>query len=211
MAKHLDATVLNTKLAKIASGIRYAMLTVDPANFGAMSKLGEATLVAASNNGVDGTSGAYTFAPGASNANGTINRKVTVAVSGQITATATGICTHQAIHDNSSVLLLVDTVGPVTQTGTAQAGAASTITLAAAASATDNIYNGYGVRITSGTGAGQDRIISGYVGATKVATVSAAWTVQPNSTSVYEVFGFAVTSGAAYSVNSFSHEEGQPT
>jgi hypothetical protein len=71
--------------------------------------------------------------------------------------------------------------------GTAQAGAASTITLAAGASATTDIYKGNYVAITSGTGAGQSRVITGYVGGTLVATVSRAWTTNPDNTSVYSV------------------------
>jgi|TARA_R100000093_G_scaffold28462_2_gene15753 hypothetical protein len=70
---------------------------------------------------------------------------------------------------------------------TAQAGGASTITLHAGAIATDDIYNGSSVIIQSGTGVGQERVISDYVGATKVATVSVAWTTQPDNTSVFTV------------------------
>ena len=73
------------------------------------------------------------------------------------------------------------------RTGTAQAGASTTITLDAGAVATDDIYNGASITITSGTGAGQTRIISDYVGSTKVATVSTSWTTTPNSTSVFSV------------------------
>lgn len=69
--------------------------------------------------------------------------------------------------------------------GTAQAGGASSITLDAGASATDNLYNGLRVRIISGTGAGQSRVILGYVGSTKVATVTPAWTTNPASGSVF--------------------------
>lgn len=72
-------------------------------------------------------------------------------------------------------------------TGTAQAGGASTITLAAGASAVDDAYNNMTVRITGGTGSGQERKISDYVGATKVATVSVAWTTAPDATSTYSV------------------------
>ena len=76
--------------------------------------------------------------------------------------------------------------------GTAQAGAALSITLAAGASATNDYYNGGIVVITSGTGAGQGRLIEdaagGYVGATKVATVTTAWTTNPDATSVYMIF-----------------------
>lgn len=73
------------------------------------------------------------------------------------------------------------------RTGTAQAGASTTITLDASASATDDLYNGASITITSGTGAGQTRIISDYVGSTKVATVSTSWTTTPNSTSVFSI------------------------
>jgi hypothetical protein len=73
-----------------------------------------------------------------------------------------------------------------TDTGTAQGGAATSITLAATASATDDVYNGMTVYISSGTGSGQIKVITDYVGSTKVATVS-AWTTNPDNTSVYEV------------------------
>lgn len=75
----------------------------------------------------------------------------------------------------------------VLHTGTAQAGAASTITLANAAIATDNIYQGELIQIVSGTGAGQVRVILSYVGATRLATVGRAWTAQPDATSVYRI------------------------
>lgn len=82
--------------------------------------------------------------------------------------------------------------GQPVRDGTAQAGAASTITLDAGASATDNLYTGGTVRIIGGTGAGQSaRAIVGYVGASKVATVSPAWTVQPDNTSVFVITGVA--------------------
>lgn len=74
-----------------------------------------------------------------------------------------------------------------TVTGTAQAGAATTITLAASASALNDVYNNYTVYITSGTGVGQSRIINDYVGSTKVATVSVAWDTNPDATSVYSL------------------------
>ncbi len=73
------------------------------------------------------------------------------------------------------------------RTGTAQAGGSSTITLDSGASATDDIYNGATVTITGGTGSGQIRVISDYVGSTKVSTVSTAWTTQPDNTSTFSV------------------------
>ena len=71
--------------------------------------------------------------------------------------------------------------------GTAQSGPVSTITGASTASATDDAYNGMQVWIVDKTGKGQVRTISDYVGSTRVATVSAAWTTQPDATSVYRI------------------------
>lgn len=71
--------------------------------------------------------------------------------------------------------------------GVAQAGAASTITLRSGASAVDSFYNGLEVEIVRGTGIGQTRTITAYVGSTKVATVDVAWGTNPDSTSVYKV------------------------
>jgi len=75
---------------------------------------------------------------------------------------------------------------PVIVTGTASAGGASTITLAAALGA-DNLCNGCIIKITSGTGAKQARVIIGYVNSTQVATVDRAWTTNPDNTSVYAI------------------------
>lgn len=84
---------------------------------------------------------------------------------------------------------------PVYVTGTAQAGAASTITLASTASATDDEYNGMLVRTTGGTGGGagsgdysnQARVVIDYVGATKVATISGTWQTNPSSDTTYDL------------------------
>ncbi len=71
--------------------------------------------------------------------------------------------------------------------GTAQGGSTSTITLDAGASATNGLYFNNWVHITSGTGAGQYALITGYVGATKVATISPNWTTAPDATSLFEI------------------------
>ncbi len=77
----------------------------------------------------------------------------------------------------------------IIRAATAQAGAASTITLDASASGTDDTYAGYRIRITSGTGAGQgNRLITDYVGATKIATIGPDWTTNPDNTSVFEIY-----------------------
>ena len=85
-----------------------------------------------------------------------------------------------------------------THTGTSQGGSSTTIVLASSASTTDDIYNGMTVYISSGTGSGQIRVITDYVGSTKTATVS-DWTtdsgVAPQTDSVYEVMPtIAITS-----------------
>jgi hypothetical protein len=77
--------------------------------------------------------------------------------------------------------------GSSLETGAAQAGASTSITLASGASATTNIYVGFYIRIATGTGAGQVRKIVGYNGTTKVADVEAAWGTNPDSTSVYAI------------------------
>lgn len=75
----------------------------------------------------------------------------------------------------------------IEHSGTAAAGGASTITLDAGASGSDDAYNTMVVRLTGGTGSGQERVISDYVGATKVATVSVAWGTPPDATSTFGV------------------------
>jgi len=72
--------------------------------------------------------------------------------------------------------------------GTAQSGSTSTtLKLRSGASFSDDAYNNLTVQIISGTGAGQSRTITDYVGSTKVATVNSAWTTTPNNTSVYKI------------------------
>ena len=72
-------------------------------------------------------------------------------------------------------------------TGTAQAGAAGTITLAAAASAVDDAYQYFRISIDGGTGAGQSGVIRSYNGTTKVATMYEDWSTAPDVTSTYTI------------------------
>lgn len=81
--------------------------------------------------------------------------------------------------------------GATTDTGTAQAGTANTITLKSASSFTsDDQPNGMFIEITAGTGAGQTRHIDDYVGATKVLTVFPDWDTAPDNTSSYSISPF---------------------
>jgi hypothetical protein len=70
---------------------------------------------------------------------------------------------------------------------TAQAGAATTITLADTADDLDDTYNNLEITIISGTGSGQTKTITDYVGSTRVATVDSAWSTNPDATSVYTI------------------------
>lgn len=71
-------------------------------------------------------------------------------------------------------------------TGTATAGAASTLTNAAK-NWTTNQWTNYQIRITSGTGAGQIRTIASNTAS--VITVASNWTTNPDVTSVYSIEG----------------------
>lgn len=72
------------------------------------------------------------------------------------------------------------------RTGTAQAGATTSITLDAGASAVTNFYVNTTIQITGGTGAGQARLITAYNGTTKVATVG-TWATTPGASSTFAI------------------------
>jgi hypothetical protein len=69
-------------------------------------------------------------------------------------------------------------------TGKATAGAASTITIATGL----NIRAGQVLELHGGTGAGQSLVVNSYVTGTGVVTLENAWTVQPDSTSLYTIW-----------------------
>lgn len=83
---------------------------------------------------------------------------------------------------------MAETITAAAVTGSATAGGAGTITLAAGASAVDDFYNGMVISITSGTGNGHIGLITDYVGSTKVATVQASTaTFVPAAASAYSI------------------------
>ena len=65
---------------------------------------------------------------------------------------------------------------------TAQSGAAGSITLDAGASAVNDFYKDVLVLLVSNTGAGQARLITGYTGATQVASTVPNWITNPDAT-----------------------------
>lgn len=120
--------------------------------------------------------------------------------------------------DASGNVSLVPSQSPVVNTGTATAGAASTITLAVGASTTASTYNGLTVALISGTGAGQARTITGYTTG-RVATVDRSWTTIPDATTVYAVLdrvgprldtSLAVTAGTVSDKTGYSLTQGFP-
>jgi hypothetical protein len=92
----------------------------------------------------------------------------------------------------ATILTMHPRVLPILESGTAQAGAAVSITLASGAAAFD--LTGCFVRTTGGTGGGgaggannQARKITAYNASTKVATVTPNWETTPDVTTTYDV------------------------
>lgn len=74
--------------------------------------------------------------------------------------------------------------------GTAQSATDTTLVLRAAAAFADNELNGCLIYISGGTGAGQVRQITSYVGSTDTATVP-TWTTTPSGTITYMILPFS--------------------
>ena len=70
--------------------------------------------------------------------------------------------------------------------GTATAGAATTITLQTALGADDRVI-GCEIDLTGGTGSGQTRTATDYVNSTQVLTVDRPWTTNPDNTTTYKI------------------------
>lgn len=71
--------------------------------------------------------------------------------------------------------------------GTAQAGAAHSITLDAGETAGDHIFNRNLIVLLGGTGVGQTRTIVDYASSSKVAVVDRDWVTNPDATSEYTI------------------------
>lgn len=96
----------------------------------------------------------------------------------------------QPVSGNSTYIVYATTDSQSGYIGTAQAGGVATVTLGTDASSTNDAYDNALVKIVSGTGAGQIRTAlatGSYVGATNVLTVTAAWDIPPDNTSVVAV------------------------
>lgn len=100
------------------------------------------------------------------------------------TAPKWGRCFRAAGH--SETLLAADV------TGTATAGTANTITLAAGASAVDGFYNGMPLDVTAGANVGFPNFVTAYNGTTKVATLAKSATGAYGATSAYAIRANAI-------------------
>jgi len=125
------------------------------------------------------------------------NALVSSRVDASVGAMAANVVTAAAIADAAidRATFAADTGLQTIRSGTAQAGAASAITLDASASATTNFYKFTVVLLTGGTGAGQVRLIAGYDGTTKIATVTPAFFTAPDNTSTFAILPWAYVPG----------------
>jgi hypothetical protein len=85
-------------------------------------------------------------------------------------------------YDGTDVYEIIETT---VENGIAQSGTSSGIALASTSDKTDGHYNGWYITIVSGTGLNQSNTIEAYTGSNQLATVTNAWTIQPDNTSVY--------------------------
>lgn len=87
----------------------------------------------------------------------------------------------------------------VENSGNVVSSTSASVVLPSAASAVDGFYTGMEIYITQNTGAGQRRVITAYTGATRTATV-AAWTVNPDATSTYQISALSINVGTGKGV-----------
>ena len=107
----------------------------------------------------------------------------------------------KTVPDATSEYVLIATEGREhVNEGAAQGGGASTVTLNAQASASDDAYIGQTIFLRSGTGEDQARRVSDYNGSTKVATVDRPWDTIPAAGTGYVMLPSAVISQVVYDV-----------
>jgi hypothetical protein len=115
------------------------------------------------------------------------------------TAWGSGAITAASIADGAidRATFAADTGLQTVRSNTAQAGAATSITLDAGASSTTDFFDGCTILLTGGTGSGQYRLVTAYNGTTKVATVTPAWATNPDNTSTFAILPRGIADLAA--------------
>jgi hypothetical protein len=190
--------------AAIATGVWQDAVSGD---FTTASSIGKALYIA---NVVPGAAGGHFIA--GTNAATTITTGLTTTFTGNLTGSVasvtgavgsvtgavgsvTGAVGSIASGGITRASLAADTGLQPIRSNTAAAGSGTTITLDAGASATNSFYNNDLILLTGGTGAGQARFISAYVGSTQVATV-ATWATNPDNTTTFAILPFDAVAGA---------------
>ncbi len=161
-----------------------------------------------------------TNAPTAGDFTATMKTSIGTAVAASAVASVTGAVGSVASGGISRASFAAETGLQSIRSNTASGGAASSITLDGAASATNNYYSGLLVYLTGGTGAGQVRKGRGYVGSSKVLTVTPAWTTTPDNTTTFallssmsewdEVVGDHLASGSTGAALNAAGSAGDP-
>lgn len=119
-----------------------------------------------------------------------VGQSRTIAYYNGTTKTATIAGTWAVTPDNTSVYAIrmantpiIDATGDLL----ASVSNSTTVVLGSGASTVDSIYVGATLKIIAGTGAGQTRTITAYIGSNKTATVDHAYVPTPDATSVYRI------------------------
>jgi len=116
-----------------------------------------------------------------------VNTQVGITFSVELAGSGTA-GTASAVADLLRCCAMAQTVTASAVTGTAAAGAANTITLAAGTSTVNDFYCGQIISISSGTGSGHIGVVTAYNGTSKVATVAPiSTTFVPGASSAYTI------------------------
>lgn len=128
---------------------------------------------------------------------GTMGGLVNTASGAPSAATIAGAVWDEATAGHNSFGTFGQTL-QVMGSGTAQDGSANTIQLAVGSSSLNDYYKNGLVFITSGTGVGQVRLISGYVGGSVTASVDPVWVTNPiGDDSVYVILPSGLAGGGS--------------
>jgi hypothetical protein len=116
-----------------------------------------------------------------------VNTQVGITFSVELAGSGTA-GTASAVADLLRCCAMAQTVTASAVTGTATAGAANTITLAAGTSTVNDFYCGQIISISSGAGSGHIGVVTAYNGTSKVATVAPiSTTFVPGASSAYTI------------------------
>ena len=91
------------------------------------------------------------------------------------------------IYDNMILGTAAYPLFGIIDSGTLQSATGTTAVLRSALSLANDIVNGATIHITGGTGAGQTRLITDFVGSSDTVTVD-TWTTNPDNTSTYVIY-----------------------